>query len=87
MENTNLKNTVEKLASINIEDCTGCCNEIKAAAENWLKCQSDGGCVRNKAADRLHVAAKSALARDSACGHHTRDDLLTCVMESQLAAE
>ena len=84
MESTNLKSAVEKLASINIDDYTGGCNEIKAAAQNWLKCQNDGGGVRKKADDRLHVAAKTALARDDANNHHMRDELLQCVMQADL---
>ena len=86
MENSNLKSAVEKLASINVDDYTGCDNEVKAAAENWLHCQSDVGSVRSQAADRLHTAAKTALARDDANGHHCRDELLTCVMASELVA-
>ncbi|MCL2603874.1 MAG: hypothetical protein FWD90_05285 [Defluviitaleaceae bacterium] len=71
--NDRLTEAAEELSCINVADCTGGCNEIKAAAGAWLDDRASSG--------RLYVAAKTALSKDEACGCHKRDDLLNCVVE------
>ncbi|MCL2499531.1 MAG: hypothetical protein FWE90_04245 [Defluviitaleaceae bacterium] len=71
--NDRLTEAAEELACINVADCTGGCNEIKAAADAWLDDRASSG--------RLYTAAKTALAKDGACGCHRRDDLLNCVVD------
>ena len=68
---------VNRLAHSHIPDCTGGCNEVAAAAQAYI--DSEPGAI-----GRLHAAAKSALATDDACGHHSRDDLLHTVAASTL---
>jgi len=68
----------KRLTDINIGDCTGGCNEVRLAAEAWLRAVEDG-VGEEEAGTRLHIAAKSTLAKDDACGHHQRDDLLSYV--------
>ena len=76
MQNTNFTASVKELADINIGDCTGGCNEIKAAANAWLESNNAD------TTDRLYVAAKTALSKDEACGCHYRDDLLHGVVNA-----
>jgi hypothetical protein len=71
--NDRLTEAAEELANINIADCTGGCNEIKAAAGAWLDDRAT--------ANRFFVAAKTALVKDGSCGCHKRDDLLNCVVD------
>ena len=73
--NDHFAEAVNELAQINVADCTGSCNEVKAAAQAWLD-ESHNGTGILEAETRLQSAAKAALAKDDACSHHRRDDLL-----------
>jgi hypothetical protein len=70
--NEALVEAAEELACINVADCTGGCNEIKAAADAWLDDRTTSR--------RLYAAAKANLVKDNVCGCHKRDDLLNCVV-------
>ncbi|MCL2363086.1 MAG: hypothetical protein FWC71_00300 [Defluviitaleaceae bacterium] len=72
INNDQFDNAVHRLAQSHIPDCRGGCNEIAAAAQAYL--DKEPGAI-----GRLHSAAKSTLATDDACGHHSRDDLLCTV--------
>ena len=76
MMNHSLTEAAAELSRINVNDCTGGCNEVKLAANAWL--EGDNPSADN----RLYVAAKTALSKDEACGCHRRDDLLHCVVNA-----
>ena len=75
IDNDHFNEAVNRLAHSHEPDCTGGCNEVAAAAQAYLA--QEPGSI-----SRLHAAAKSALATDGACNHHSRDDLLHTVASS-----